>query len=334
MGRRSTTDLCLVVGVDKPAGMTSHDVVNRVRRIFGERRCGHMGTLDPAATGALAVCVGPATRLDPLLTSHDKAYEFTIAFGSATDTDDAEGQLTRTASVPAKVADVRFAEVQVERLVGRFQQMPPVYSAIKVGGRKSYEEARRGKVVELSPREVEIYDARLIAVEGDELEPIWRVQASVSAGTYVRSIARDMGISLGTCAHVGELRRLSAGKLDVRDCCSLELLERDPFGMLLDPVRLLGLRFVFMDPATSRKVAVGSAVSATGLMLCCYDGRLGSCLGIDGCTSGIFASEGPLEPGELVCMVEGNYLRAIYEYDARRDVLKSRCGFAVGVRRG
>ena len=90
--KRGASGLSAIIAVDKPAGCTSHDVVNRVRRIFGERRCGHMGTLDPAATGALAVCVGPATRLDPLLTSHDKAYEFTIAFGSATDTDDAEGQ--------------------------------------------------------------------------------------------------------------------------------------------------------------------------------------------------------------------------------------------------
>lgn len=310
--------------------MTSHDVVNRVRRIYGERRCGHMGTLDPAATGALAVAVGPATRLDALLTAHDKEYEFTIVFGTATDTDDAQGQVSKTMPVPDEVRRVSFACDFVAGLVGRHKQIPPVYSAIKVNGKKACDEARRGTVIDLAPRDIEIYRAQLLSVEGTPDEPVWRVRMDVSAGTYVRAIARDAGRALGTCAHVGQLRRLRAGALSVQDCMSLDELERHPFDALLDPVKLLGLRFAFADEALAKKVAVGNQVPAGNVRLHCYDARLAR----HSCTSGIVESPAPPADGEQVCIIVQNALKAIYRYDETCDMLKSSCGFSIGVKRG
>jgi tRNA pseudouridine55 synthase len=323
------------VGVDKPSGMTSHDVVDRCRRIYGERRIGHTGTLDPAATGALAICVGPATRLDPYLTAHDKTYEFSIVFGESTDTDDVQGNVTRTAPVPDRVYDPAFARSFVAGLVGTSQQLPPVYSAIKVHGRKSYEAARSGDIIELKPRSIEIYDARLLAVDADGSKaPTWTVRTTVSAGTYIRSIARDAGVALGTYAHVGMLRRLASGTLNVRDCVSLETLESDPFGSLLDPVKLLGKRFIFADGAREADVSCGRMLPVDGMEFYRYDERIGQDFALCGCTSGVHLSSTPLDDGEVVSVIVQNTLKALYEYDADRRALKSRCGFAVGVKRG
>lgn len=334
MAKRASTDYCFVLGVDKPAGMSSHDVVNRIRRIYGERRVGHMGTLDPAATGALAVCVGPATRLDALLTAHDKTYEFTIVFGTATDTDDAEGSVVRSLPIPSELSDVDFAESFIEGLKGKAKQLPPVYSAIKVAGQKSYEAARKGKLIDLAPRDIEIYDAHLVAMEGSAEAPIWRVQAEVSAGTYVRSIARDAGHALNTCAHVGELRRIQAGLLHVANCVSLQAIEAEPFSYQLDPLKLLGLRFLFADEEQTAQVAVGKWLKARNLELYRYTRQAALGLDFDSCTSGIVAATEPLFAGELVCIVVAHELKAIYEYDAEKNLLKSKCGFSKGVKRG
>ena len=335
MARRSTTEHCFVVGIDKPAGMSSHDVVNRVRRIYGERRCGHMGTLDPAATGALAVCVGPATRLDALLTTHDKAYEFTIVFGSVTDTDDAEGTMVKSMPVPDWLfEDFISASCHVEDLQGRHKQIPPSYSAIKVAGQKSYEAARSGKVLNLAPRDIEIYKAQLIAIEGTPDRPIWRVRVEVSAGTYVRSIARDLGYALQTCAHVGQLRRIQTGLLHVANCVSLERLEAEPFSHQIDPVKLLGLRFLFADENQAANVAVGKWLQARNLELYRYAKQAALEVDFDACTSGVLLSQDPLQDGESVSIIVDNQLKAVYEYDAAKKILKSRCGFARGVMRG
>ena len=153
--KRGTTDLCLVLAVDKPSGMTSHDVVSRARRIFGEKRIGHTGTLDPLASGVLPLCVGPATRLDQFLTGHDKSYVVSVVFGAATDTDDCDGEVIRTGVVPDEVFDPFFASVFVGGLVGKSKQLPPVYSAIKVGGTKACDAARKGRVIDLAPRDIE-----------------------------------------------------------------------------------------------------------------------------------------------------------------------------------
>ena len=197
--KRGDTDLCLVLAVDKPSGMTSHDVVSRARRIFGEKRVGHTGTLDPLASGVLPLCVGPATRLDQFLTGHDKSYVVSVVFGAATDTDDCDGEVIRTGVVPDEVFDPFFASVFVGGLVGKSKQLPPVYSAIKVGGTKACDAARKGRVIDLAPRDIEVYSAELLGIGGaDGAEPArWDIAFKVSKGTYIRALARDIGHSLG-----------------------------------------------------------------------------------------------------------------------------------------
>ncbi|MCI8469131.1 MAG: tRNA pseudouridine(55) synthase TruB [Eggerthellaceae bacterium] len=333
--RRGESGLSLVVGVDKPTGMTSHDVVSRVRRVFGEKRVGHAGTLDPLASGVLAVCVGPATRLDALLTGHDKSYEVRVAFGAATDTDDAEGQVIRTAPVPDELADPFAAASFVASLVGRHRQLPPVYSAIKVGGRKACDEARKGRIIELEPRDIEIYDARLIGVNGvDGSEPLsWDVALRVSKGTYVRSIARDMGNALDCPAHVAALRRTEAGALTLEDCVSLEVLEEVGLRAALDPVRLLGLRFAYAEGPLARAVANGNVLEAGSLCLC-ERRTCGAGAEFCACTAGVRESCQPPRDGELVSIVADNRLAAVYEYESARERFRPRCVFSTGVIRG
>lgn len=333
--KRGATGLSLVVGVDKPVGMSSHDVVNRCRRIFGEKRIGHTGTLDPLASGAMAVCIGPATKLSAHLTAHDKEYLARIVLGTATATDDREGEVLRELPVPAALHDEETARTVLEGLVGRHKQLPPAYSAVKVGGVKSYEAARKGNVIDLRPREIEIYRAQLVGLGTDEAGRLcWDARFSVSAGTYIRSIARDLGTANGTCAHLGGLRRLRSGRLSLGQCVSLEALEKDPQAAVLDPVRLLGLRFLVVDDARRQKAVVnGGKLSVRGV-------RLLECLDVadaqryDSCVPAVVTSQRPLVAGEEVAVLVDNKLLALYEYDGALDCLKSVCGFAQGVARG
>ncbi|MDA3936458.1 MAG: tRNA pseudouridine(55) synthase TruB [Actinomycetota bacterium] len=258
MTTRGATDLSGILCVDKPAGMTSHDVVAGVRRITGERRVGHAGTLDPMATGVLVVLVGPATRLAPYLTSEDKLYSARVVFGSATDTDDAEGQVITTLPVPQEVADNGFATGKVESLVGTFEQTPPAYSAIKLAGKKAYDLARAGKEVNIAPRTVSILDARLDGiVEGPPV--VWNLTVRVSKGFYVRSLARDLGVSLGTAAHLVGLRRLASGKLTTSNARTLDILEdADDVGEKFIPAReVLEIDAMSVSDAIAEKVSSG-----------------------------------------------------------------------------
>ncbi|WP_172136695.1 tRNA pseudouridine(55) synthase TruB [Adlercreutzia sp. ZJ473] len=333
--RRGESGLCLVVGVDKPSGMSSHDVVNRCRRIFGERRVGHTGTLDPLASGVLPICVGPATRLDAYLTGHDKRYVVRVAFGAATDTDDAQGEVIRTSPVPDEVLDPFFAASFVSSLVGASKQLPPVYSAIKVNGRKACDEARRGNIISMEPRDIEVYAAELRGVYGADASepPAWEIAFHVSKGTYIRSLARDIGAALGCAAHVGSLRRTSVGNLTLDECVSLETLAEVGTRAALDPVRLLGLRFAFADAAVERAVANGNQLPKDALALC--ERRFGpSALEMCACTAGVRESCEDVRPGELVAVVAGNKLAGIYEYDGASRRYKTRCVFQTGVSRG
>lgn len=335
MKKRATTDYSFVVGVHKPAGLSSHDVVNRVRRIYGERRVGHTGTLDPAATGVLAVCVGPAARLDRFLTGHDKTYEFTCVFGEQTTTDDAEGDVIERASVPPQACDYDFAVNTLALFRGPSMQLPPAYSAIKVDGKTAYKEARTGKPLALDPRSIVVHSLDLLGIDcSNPARPVWRLKTCVSAGTYVRSLARDLGAALGTYAHVGTLHRVRAGNLDISECVSLETLESDPFRYLLDPIKLLGVRVVFADGILAKRIAVGNAVPAEGLELFAYDKRALQGDTYCSCTSGISLAPAPLAPGEVVGMIVENKLMALYEYDETSHSLKSCCGFSIGVARG
>ena len=333
--KRGESGLSFVVGIDKPEGLTSHDVVNRCRRIFGEKRVGHTGTLDPLASGAMAVCVGPATKLSNYLTFHDKSYLAGIRFGAATDTDDAEGRVIAQAAVPDELADGAYAQKVLDGIVGRQSQMPPAYSAVKVGGVKSYEAARKGSPVQLQAREVEVYHAGLVRVKLDgEGRPIWIVRFEVSAGTYIRSIARDLGVACGTAAHLGKLRRLRSGALSVRDCVTPGALGQDAQAGRLDPIALLGLRFMTVDGYSpwEKAVANGAALEAGDVEL---REPPEACAALK--TPRIEStavSQRPLDDGELVAMLSQGKLAAIYGYERASGRLKARCGFAQGVSRG
>jgi tRNA pseudouridine55 synthase len=247
MSRRGATSLVGVLPIDKPAGLTSHDVVARVRRLTGEGRVGHAGTLDPMATGLLVVLIGAYTRLAPYLTAATKSYEATIAFGSETDTDDAEGEVVRSAPVPPDVLDTDRARAALASFLGRSMQAPPAYSAIKVGGKVAHRAARAGDPLALEPREIDVNAADLIAIDPDAAT--WRVAFTVSKGTYVRALARDLGRACGTAAHLSALRRTTSGALSLDDAHTLEEVETSAAAgtladLLADPLAALALPIV------------------------------------------------------------------------------------------
>jgi tRNA pseudouridine55 synthase len=270
--------------------MTSHDVVSVVRGVTGESRVGHAGTLDPMAQGLLIVLVGPATRLAPYLSAASKRYRARFVFGTATDTDDAEGAVVRTQDIPDTLADPAFAARAVEALIGTHSQVPPDYSAIKQGGRTAYKAARGGKALELAAREIEISSAGLIGVGGEPLS--WDVELEVSKGTYIRAIARDLGMQLGTAAHLGALRRTSAGVVSVEQAHTLdEIRAHDPAGipeLFVPALRVLGLPVVELDDAHVALVRDGHplpepqvhggpvAVAHQGRLLAIYEHRHGA----------------------------------------------------------
>jgi tRNA pseudouridine55 synthase len=204
--------------IDKPAGLTSHDVVARLRKILHTRQVGHFGTLDPFATGVLPVSAGKATRFAQFYLKSRKAYTGVIRFGFATDTYDATGQPAGVAApchIDASALNVIFTE-----LTGRILQTPPPFSAKRVDGKRAYELARQRKPVELQPVEVEIYALELLAVEGERV----RFAVECSGGTYVRSLAHDVGQRLGCGAHLAELRRTGVAEFTDAQCVTLDQL--------------------------------------------------------------------------------------------------------------
>jgi len=217
------------LSIDKPAGITSHDVVSRVRKIIGERRVGHTGTLDPFATGVLVILVGRATRLAQFLIGAEKEYEAIIRLGYATDTGDATGRLTtetrRCTEFHRDAFEAAFASLR-----GEIEQTPPMYSAKKVGGRKLYELARRGEEIERKPIRVMISKFESMShndgllQENDDGTCDLKVRVVCSAGTYVRALAEDFGKRLGIGAHLAELRRTRAGDFKIEDAITLEQL--------------------------------------------------------------------------------------------------------------
>lgn len=215
-----------IVIVDKPLGMTSHDVVSRMRRIAGIRRVGHAGTLDPQASGVLVLGIGPMTRLLGHLTHADKEYLATIRLGRSTSTDDAEGEVLASAGAAGVDPDVLGREVR--RLTGPIRQRPSAVSAIKVDGRRAHERVRAGEDVVLPEREVTVHDLEVLAVrEGIALDDGTTccdvdVRVSCSAGTYVRALARDLGAALGTGGHVTALRRTRSGCFTLEDARALD----------------------------------------------------------------------------------------------------------------
>ncbi len=202
--------------IDKPAGPTSHDVVDAIRRQFQIKKVGHCGTLDPNATGLLLIVVGRGTKLSEKLMSSDKIYEGTIKFGETTDSYDADGELV--ASLPVPPTTLAELNELAAGFVGDQMQMPPMVSAIKKGGVPLYKLARKGIEVARDPRLIHVYNFRF----SDYQEPIGRFRVACTKGTYVRSLAHDLGEKLGCGAHLATLRRVVSGKFDVANAIQFE----------------------------------------------------------------------------------------------------------------
>jgi len=257
--------------------MTSHDVVNAVRRRTHERRVGHAGTLDPLATGVLVVCVGQATRLIEFMVGHPKVYRFTVRLGEETDTYDAEGTVVAHAAVPP--LDEEVIRRVLSRFVGTFDQVPPRYAAIRYRGRRLYEWAREGVEVKPAPRPITIKTLVLESWSPPEMT----LQVSCSAGTYVRSLAHDIAHALGTVGHVVALRRLASGPFRAEEAVPLtKLLDAPDWRRYLQPMDagLVDIPVVELTPAQVEEVRHGRAVSgadaaAGGMWRRAYaDGRL------------------------------------------------------------
>lgn len=206
--------------VDKPTGMTSHDVVQAVRNGTGIRRAGHTGTLDPRASGVLVVLLGPAVRLSEFISASDKRYQAIIRLGASTDTFDADGKFTRKSEAPVDVTESQFEEA-LKKFVGHIQQTPPPYSAVKVQGRKAYEMAREGEEVDLAPRTIDVYHLEVLEWAPPEVV----IDVHCSSGTYVRSLANDLGNVLGCGGYLVGLRRTKSGRFSLRDATPLRKLQ-------------------------------------------------------------------------------------------------------------
>ncbi len=249
-----------VVVVDKPAGMTSHDVVGRCRRVFGQRQVGHGGTLDPSATGVLIVGLGAATRLLRFVTALPKSYEGEVVLGIETNSLDADGEIVATHDMSGvTVEKVRDA---ARSLVGEIDQVPPMVSAIKVGGRRLYELAREGAEVERVARRVVVHRFDI----EEEAEPrVFKVAVDCSSGTYVRSLAADLGSALGGGAHLRALRRTAIGPFTVDGATPLRSVGPDN---VLAPVQAVAhLGRVVVDAPTAEAVGHGAVLSRSALGL-------------------------------------------------------------------
>ena len=260
----------LLLAVNKPYGMVTRTLDNEVQDALQDDGVGHIGTLDPSVTGVVVLCVGQARKLISLIEEGKrKSYAATIAFGSQTTTDDAEGSVVRTAPVPSCVADADYARGIVASFVGVQEQVPPKYSAIKVNGVRAYDRARAGEDFELPARTIEVFDARLDDVSAcnqnsDAMS--WRCEFDVSAGTYIRALARDMGVAVGSAAHLAALCRTASGTVSLDDCATLEQIkEAGTQGIstfALDPTKVLGLPVRQLAPHELGLVQNGRFLSA------------------------------------------------------------------------
>lgn len=208
-----------IIPVYKEKGYTSFDVVAKLRGILGIRKIGHTGTLDPMATGVLPVCVGKATKLVDYLTGHNKVYEAVMKFGVETDSYDITGDVIKETSFSSSFQEVKEAAFS---FIGEYEQVPPMFSAIKIDGKRLYDLAREGLVVERKPRKCFIFDMEVL--EGCEL-PYFAVRVACSKGTYIRSLAHDIGEKLNNCACLTELKRTVAGNFELKDCYKLSEIE-------------------------------------------------------------------------------------------------------------
>jgi len=247
--------------VDKPYGPTSHDVVQRVKSALDARKAGHLGTLDPAATGLLAVCINDATKIAPFLAKHDKEYRGTLALGIETDTQDAQGEVVARAD-PGRLTMEMIREA-FAGFIGHILQHPPAYSAVKRGGVPMYKLARAGKKAQAPARDAQV---KLLEIEAIEM-PHVTFRALVTAGTYIRTLAHDIGRKLGVGAHLTSLRRLKSGPFMVENAIPLDELSTGPgqrkaYGALIPLGKLLqGWPDIIVEGEAARRVAHGNGLT-------------------------------------------------------------------------
>jgi tRNA pseudouridine55 synthase len=274
-----------LVIVDKAAGMTSHDVVGRCRRIFGTRKVGHAGTLDPMATGVLVVGIERATKILGLLTATDKSYAATIRLGQTTSTEDAEGEVLQTISAD-HVTDGSIEDT-VAGLRGEIDQIPSAVSAIKVDGQRAYKLAREGKTVELAARRVRISRFDVGAVRRADGFVDVDVEVDCSSGTYIRALARDVGAGLGVGGHLTALRRTTVGRYGLGEAHTLEQLADEPrLSYSLDEACLLGFPRRDLTAEESESASNGRSLASAGFdgvyAATATDGRVIALLADDG----------------------------------------------------
>lgn len=252
-----------LVVVDKAPQWTSHDVVAKLRGVYGQKRIGHAGTLDPDATGVLLVGLGRVTRLMRYLQGAGKEYRARVVFGVATDTLDAAGAvLERTEMTVSREG----LEAAARGFVGDIEQVPPMVSALKVGGRRLYEMARAGEEIERAARPVRIEELVVEAFEPG-VYPEATIRIACSSGTYIRTLAADLGTSLGGCAHLGSLRRLRVGGFTLDDARPIEAVEADPDAAVRPPTEAVrDLECVTVDAERARAVAHGATFAAPALL--------------------------------------------------------------------
>lgn len=292
--KRGSSGLSGVILVDKPYGWTSHDVVAKMRGITQESRIGHAGTLDPMATGLLVVLIGPATRLSDMLTSQFKTYRATVCFGKTTDTDDALGSGVSSFPVESSVFNEDFAKRELELLLGEHAQIPPRYSAIKTDGQTAYSRARSGEEFQPESRDISIDAVAFIGV--DAQAQTWTFDVTVSKGTYIRSIARDLGEKLGCGAHLSGLVRLSSGHFNLDDAVTMERLSHlkhsaEVTRYFLNPAELLEYPKIY---STDRHTVTGRPLSVS--------------------------SDTPSSHGEVVVMSLDHRMLALYKLEDNRYI--------------
>lgn len=250
-----------ILVIDKPAGPTSHDIVARMRRILGMHRIGHCGTLDPLATGVLVLCFGTYTRLSEAIAETDKEYRVRLRLGATSDTGDAEGVIEPLAGM--RIPSEDEVEAVLVRFRGEIRQIPPAYSAVKVEGVRSYRLARRNKAVEIPARPVRIKELEVLKCD----YPEFKMRVVCSKGTYIRSLARDIGDALGCGAYVSELRRTRVGSLDLSVAVNVEEVQMAVAGRRLGEIlvptarALSSLPAVMLTPLEAKKFLQGATVA-------------------------------------------------------------------------
>jgi tRNA pseudouridine55 synthase len=287
-----------VINLDKPVGPTSHDMVALMRRLTGMRRIGHAGTLDPLASGVLPILVGAATRFSRDLSGGDKRYDAVVRLGWRSQTDDSQGPLEAGGPLPADDA----VSDALATFVGTIEQRPPAFSALKVGGRSAHRMARRGEAFELAPRQVTVHAIDLLGIQRSDEHVDVHLDIRCGPGTYVRSIARDLGERLGSGGYLLALRRTAVGRLRVEDAVTAERLETlAGEGQLESALTgvgdLLALPQVHLDAAAADRFSHGSAVAITGHEAGRHAvHRDGTLLGIGRIGDGLLKPETVIEP--------------------------------------